>query len=625
MFQQRVIIAKLIYTLLLLATTTTSSQQQEALLLRGTTLSQFPYSILLSPSTAETPSFLYVGCSTAIYEIDPASLQITRTLTGHTNGIRQLAWVRTLNGGVLVSAGHDGTLRRWDVARDYVATTASLILTGHLSDVHTLTVMNDVEGGQVSVVSGGKDTHVIEWNLVTGASVFTYLGHTGEVYACSGVGFSDGVGGMVFTGSTDMTIRQWDTRVATRGLVQIIFGHTSTVATCRVRETLGPGSGYTILSGSNDQTIRQTFVPATSPTYTHIRTYTGHHSPVWPLALSPPNEVASLVGINTAAGEFMFASASWSGNVRVWKLGQAVPVMMLNVSVGFSVSDMVWIGLNQVPGMNYAGLWSVGFARGLKLWDMSSLYSAAVPMTTTMAARTTLSSRLPEPRTTPVSSQEDGADSSSAGILASLDINALATVFMIAIPAGLGAAGLVACIVIRRGSKRHSSPGKLSDEGKSKNKLINGKASATNDATLGRSMELSNAHFPLHQLPSYHQLPFQQQPGAQGYLSHSSSQSHMASALSSMVPTQPVSLNGPFSAPVLPYSGSQPSVLLMQQQHGQNPQLTHVSSGSTGATSSVPLAPYVPSTFQNEATVQESAVYMKNKAGPTLYADERLG
>ena len=53
--------------------------------------------------------------SGAIHILDGATLEIRHTLLGHSGGITAIAWLN--DGSRIVSAGMDGYLRWWDVAK----------------------------------------------------------------------------------------------------------------------------------------------------------------------------------------------------------------------------------------------------------------------------------------------------------------------------------------------------------------------------------------------------------------------------------------------------------------------------------------------------------------------------
>ncbi len=144
---------------------------------------------------------------------DPATGQPTATLQGHTNWVRALAWAP--DGQQLASASGDGTLRLWDPATGQPTAT----LQGHTNWVRALAWAPD---GQ-QLASASNDGTLRLWDPATGQPTATLQGHTGWVRAVAWA--PDGQ--QLASASIDGTLRLWDP--ATGQPTATLQGHTSAV------------------------------------------------------------------------------------------------------------------------------------------------------------------------------------------------------------------------------------------------------------------------------------------------------------------------------------------------------------------------------------------------------------
>ena len=212
--------------------------------------------------------------------LDVPSLDITKTLRGHTSRVGGLSWFpgatlpeagvseRTVN---LASGAEDGTINLWSLAQDtalssfsghsgrvcrlefhpsgkYLAT-ASYDTTWRLWDVATTTQLQLQEGHSREVytvafnpdgsllASGGLDSIGRIWDLRTGRTLMILDGHVRELYALDW----GPDGHRVLTGSGDGWIKCWDLRMV-RG-VGGIGAHRSVVADLRWYKGDGDGLG----------------------------------------------------------------------------------------------------------------------------------------------------------------------------------------------------------------------------------------------------------------------------------------------------------------------------------------------------------------------------------------------
>jgi WD40 repeat protein len=164
-----------------------------------------------------------------------AKAEEARTLKGHTGAVTAVAF--SPDGGTLVSASTDATLKLWDVKNGELRST----LTGHSGAVLCAAFSHDGK----TLASGGDDSNVLLWDVAAGKVVAKLSAHGSKVKCLA---FSPS-GAQLATGGEDMTICLWNVR--NRRLRATLKGHTRPVLCV----AFAP-AGDLLASGSGDQSLK---------------------------------------------------------------------------------------------------------------------------------------------------------------------------------------------------------------------------------------------------------------------------------------------------------------------------------------------------------------------------------
>ncbi|XP_047941703.1 phospholipase A-2-activating protein isoform X1 [Salvia hispanica] len=233
-------------------------------------------------------------------DIDFKEYQLRCQLRGHEDDARGICICG--NAGIATSS-RDRTVRFWTLdesqKRDY---TMSKILLGHTSFVGPLAWIppneDFPEGG---IMSGGMDTLLLVWNLMTGEKVHTLKGHKLQV---TGIALD---GSDVVSSSVDCTLRRW------RGSQQVEEWEAHKAA---IQAVIKLPSGE-LVTGSSDMTLKLWKGKSC------IHTFQGHTDTVRGVAIMPN------LGI---------LSASHDGTIRLWALsGELLMEMVGHTSIVYSV------------------------------------------------------------------------------------------------------------------------------------------------------------------------------------------------------------------------------------------------------------------------------------------------
>jgi WD40 repeat protein len=160
-------------------------------------------SIALSPDGKKVVSGSVDG-EVRLWDIDTS--KVIKKWTGHTDGVESVCWSR--DGRRVLSGSWDGTARQWDVESG--ETILEPILTGH-NEVNAIVYSPDMT--LIATCGCGcfgpepREFSVKIWDATTGKLVTTLKGHTDDVWCLAWT--KDGK--TLISGSTDSSIRTWDT------------------------------------------------------------------------------------------------------------------------------------------------------------------------------------------------------------------------------------------------------------------------------------------------------------------------------------------------------------------------------------------------------------------------------
>ncbi|MEM7125691.1 MAG: effector-associated domain EAD1-containing protein [Chloroflexota bacterium] len=276
---------------------------------------------------------------------DIATSVPVRSLLGHSGPVNTVAW--SPDGTMLASGGSDSKIILWNV----VTGRQVQLLQGHADNIWTATKDTNSArraSGVMSVAwspdgtmlaSGGSDSKIILWNVVTGRQVQLLQGH--GFWVLSVAWSPDGT--MLASGSEDKTIKLWDVITGeTKQTLQNHISGISTVAWSPDGKILASGAGDTI---GNDLAIKLWDV-ATGDT---IQTLAGHRNHVRTVAWSPDG--------------MTIASGALDKTVKLWRmtLGKSIQTLSGHVS---GITSVAW-------SPDGTALASGSEDRTVILWDLS--------------------------------------------------------------------------------------------------------------------------------------------------------------------------------------------------------------------------------------------------------------
>ncbi|CAL5377236.1 unnamed protein product [Camellia sinensis] len=233
-------------------------------------------------------------------DIDFTEYRLSRELRGHEDDVRGICVCGSVG---IATSSRDRTVRFWSLDPSNGNFTTSKLLLGHTSFVGPLAwVPPNEEFPEGGIVSGGRDTLVLVWDLRTGEAAQTLKAHQLQV---TGIALD---GSDIVSASMDCTLRRWRKgqpiesweahKAAIQAVIKLVSGE--------------------LVTGSSDTTLKLW------KGRTCVHTFVGHTDTVRSLAVMPD------LGI---------LSASHDG---LWALtGQVLMEMVGHTSIVYSVDSHV--------------------------------------------------------------------------------------------------------------------------------------------------------------------------------------------------------------------------------------------------------------------------------------------
>eukprot|EP00698_Gefionella_okellyi_P005108 TRINITY_DN14689_c0_g1_i1.p1 TRINITY_DN14689_c0_g1~~TRINITY_DN14689_c0_g1_i1.p1 ORF type:complete len:564 (-),score=73.00 TRINITY_DN14689_c0_g1_i1:15-1637(-) len=207
-----------------------------------------------------------------------------------------------------------------------------MVLRGHRDNVKCVDFVGD--DGRF-IVSGSSDNTVRIWRTEDGQCVHTLTGHAARVWdVCS-----DRSGSLIGSAAGDGSIKIWDMRSTTVGLMQTISGHEGDVYTT----VFHPDQSH-IVSGGYDRTVRLQDIR----TNTCIKTFAGHTSSV-------------SRAVCTRHGNLII-SGSKDSTIRFWDVVSGLCIKTITSHLG----EVTSVELNE----NNTQLLSAAKDNSYRLWDI---------------------------------------------------------------------------------------------------------------------------------------------------------------------------------------------------------------------------------------------------------------
>jgi len=238
-------------------------------------------------------------------EQGPASYrpQLLHTLHGHEGEVSSLAF--DADGSILASGSHDYRVKVWSLPKDAAPECRSTLF-GHSGGIHSIAFAS-----AKTLVSGGDDLTVRQWDIPSGRSLVTLQGHASWINAV--VLSADG--DTLATGSDDRVVRLWSIK---DGSCRILRDHAGKVTSLAMT-----ADGALLASGCDDGVVRLWDLKNREC----IRRFAGHAGAVKSIAIGP--------------GSDLLVSCGLDHTLRIWDLHSAKSRLVLRERFDLTTSAAV--------------------------------------------------------------------------------------------------------------------------------------------------------------------------------------------------------------------------------------------------------------------------------------------
>ncbi|ETO11477.1 WD-40 repeat protein [Reticulomyxa filosa] len=293
------------------------------------------------------------------------SSKLVKTFTGHTNSVRSIDY-STLDGGQFICSGSfDNTVRVWDVDNNKQIQSFN----GHSNSVNCVkfSPYHHYNNSSSIICSSSTDNTIRFWDIKHNQRLQTFNEHTSWISSIEFSPFSNGR--YLCSGSDDKTVRLWD--VETSKTLHIFSGHINTIRCVDISQlqsnsnsdksnSIGVigGNGYTICSGSYDETIRVWDIETTK----QFNVFKGHKGSVYSVKYGS-NELRSTI-----------LSGSEDNSVRLWdiRLGKQIQIFNGHTYWVMAVEYSPFVVNNIEVGGNSNVICSGSIDNTIRFWDIRS-------------------------------------------------------------------------------------------------------------------------------------------------------------------------------------------------------------------------------------------------------------